>query len=278
VAVISGDAASEEEWVRHAEVARAAWPSLVWDTAAYRAWLVGILAGEQDLVSRLSTLDPAETVLCWTAGQGDAEAHRLFELHYMHQVAPAMRRFRADAAFVDEVAQRVRVKLLVAPAGQLAPIARYAIGGGLAGLVRVAAIREALTLRRTARTSEPSAVLHALVGEEDPELRALKNRYAREFQVAFTAAVAELSPRDRHLLRLNLSAKVSIDEIARIHQTHRATAARWLNGAREQLAAGTRRHLRSGLKIEEGELQSLLRLIRTEAPRLLESIPPDRDA
>jgi hypothetical protein len=62
-----------------------------------------------------------------------------------------------------------------------------------------------------------------------------------------------------------------------MHQTHRATAARWLNAARDQLAAKTRHHLQAALVIGDDELQSLLRLIRTEAPRLLESIPPDRD-
>jgi len=264
-------------WAQHVAVARAAWPSLGWDPEAYRAWLTEVCAGEHELAARLPTLDAAETLLCWSAARGDAEALRLFDAHYMHQVAPALRRFGSDAGFVDEVAQRVRVKLLVAAPGQLAPIARYALGGGLGGLVRVAAIREALTLRRTEKPAEHDDVLDDLVGEADPALRALKDRYAREFHRAFTTAVAELAPRDRHLLRLSLSAKASIDDIARMHQTHRATAARWLNAARDQLAANTRRHLQLALGLPDDEVQSLLRLIRTEAPRLLESIPPDRD-
>jgi len=263
-------------WTRHVDSARAAWPSLVWDAAAYRAWLVEACAGEDPLAARLPALDAASTLLCWSAGRGDPEAHRLFDAHYMHQVGPALRRFGSDAGLVDEVAQRVRVKLLVAAPGELAPIARYALGGDLAGLVRVAAIREALTLRRTDKAAESDG-LDAVVGEADPELRALKDRYAREFHLAFTAAVAELSPKERHLLRLNLSAKASIDDIARMHQTHRATAARWLNAARDQLAAATRRHLQESLGVEGDELLSLMRLIRTEAPRLLDSIPPDRD-
>src|SRR6185312_10348572 len=182
-----------------------------------------------------------------------------------------------DAAFVDEVAQRVRVKLFVAAAGELAPIVRYALGGGLGGLVRVAAIREALTLRRSAKPGDSDAPLDALVGEADPELRALKDRYAAEFQRAFTTAVGQLAPRERALLRLNLSAGASIDDIARMYQTHRATAARWLNDARDHLAAATRAELSATLGLDDIELQSLLRLIRTEAPRLLESIPPARD-
>ena len=266
-----------ELWTEHVAIARAAWPSLAWDALAYRAWLIEACGGDGEFEARLPTLDAAETVLCWSAARGDAAALRLFDLQYMTKVPPALRRFGADTGFVDDVAQRVRVKLLVAAPGQLAPIARYALGGGLAGLVRTAAIREALTLRRTEKPPSGDAAFDELVGEADPELRALKDRYAREFQLAFMAAVAELTPRERHLLRLSLSSKASIDDIARMHQTHRATAARWLNAAREQLAAGTRRHLQAALHIEDHELQSLLRLIRTEAPRLLDSIPPDRD-
>lgn len=274
---IRDDAGGRERWAQHVAVARAAWPSLAWSPEAYRAWLVEVCGGEAELVARLSTLDAAETLLCWAAARGDADALRLFDAHYMPQVAPALRRFGSDAGLVDEVTQRVRVKLLVAAPGQLAPIARYALGGGLGGLVRVAAIREALSLRRVEKPAEPDTALDDLVGEADPALRALKESYAREFHRAFTAAVAELAPRDRHLLRLSLSARASIDDIARIHHTHRATAARWLNAARDQLAATTRRHLQAALGLPEDELQSLLRLIRTEAPRLLESIPPDRD-
>jgi RNA polymerase sigma-70 factor (ECF subfamily) len=267
----------EQVFSEHLALAREAWPSLVWDAAAYRTWLADACGGARELADQLRALDPAESVLCWTAGRGNAEAHRLLDLHYIHHVGPALRRFGGDAAFVDEVAQRVRVKLLVATADGLAPIARYALGTGLAGLVRTAAIREALSLRRGDKPSESPEVLELVVGEADPELRALKNRYAGEFQRAFRAAVTDLTAKERHLLRLSLSARASIDDIARMHQTHRATAARWLNAAREQLAARTRHHLQTALAIEEDELLSLLRLIRTEAPRLLESIPVDPD-
>jgi RNA polymerase sigma-70 factor (ECF subfamily) len=261
------------EWATHVAAARAAWPSLTWDAETYCAWLSKVCGGEQELAPLLPTLRPAETLLCWCAGRSDHEALRLFDAHYLNQVAPALRRFGSDIGLVDEVAQRVRVKLLVAAPGQLAPIARYGLGGDLGGLVRVAAIREALTLRRLHKRPEPDVDLDDLVGETDPELRALKERYASEFHRAFIAAVADLEPRARHLLRLSLSRRASIDDIARMHHTHRATAARWLNAARDQLATGTRRHLKAALGIEDTELESLLRLIRTEAPRLLESIP-----
>lgn len=264
-------------WTKHVERARAAWPSLAWEVGPYHAWLVEVCGGEDACAARLDTLDAAETVLAWTAAAGDAEALRLFDLHYISQVAPAVRRFGDTGGLADEVAQRVRIKLLVAPPGERAAILRYALGGGLAGLVRVAAIREALSLQRAGKPADPAEQLEQLVGEADPELRVLKARYATELQRAFSAAIAELTARERHLLRLHLSAHASIDDLARMYQTHRATAARWLNAARDRLADATRRHLQATLGLDDHELQSVLRLIRTEAPRMLESIPPDAD-
>lgn len=256
----------------HIQAARAAWPTLAWDEAGYVAWLTTAADG-----ARLEAVDAGEVVLCWAAGTGDPEALRLFDQHYISQVAPALRRFGGDTAFVDDVAQRVRIKLLVARDDGLAPIATYAFGGSLAGLVRVAAVREALSVRRGDKLAAPVEALDELAGEHDPELRALKTRYAAELERAFVAAVAELPSRDRHLLRLSLSVKASIDDIARIYQTHRATAARWLNAARDALAANTRRHLQATLRLGDDELTSLLRLVRTEATRMLATIPPGSD-
>lgn len=258
----------------HLAAARAAWPTLVWSDDAYVAWLRA--RGGDELEAKLAHQDPRDVVLCWAAGRGDPEAHRLFDAHFVVLVGPALRRFAQSAAFTDEVAQRVRVKLLVArPDHAEASIADMALGGSLVGLVRVAAVREAISLRRGDKPTVPVEDHEELAGETDPELHALKLKYAGEFERAFVAAVSELTPRDRQLLRLSMSARASIDDLARMFQTHRATAARWLNAARETLAEKTRAHLAARLGLGETELASLLRLVRTEATRMLDSIPPD---
>ncbi len=43
------------------------------------------------------------------------------------------------------------------------------------------------------------------------------------------------------------------------------------------LAANTRRHLQALVELEPDELTSLLRLVRTEATRMLATIPPGGD-
>lgn len=259
----------------HLAEARAAWPSLAYDEAAYAAWL---RSHDEETLARLPTLQPRDVVLAWAAASGLREAHQLLETHYLGTIAGALKRFSADQAFVDEVTQRVRVKLLVAREGEaLAPLAEYALGGSLSGLIRVSAIREAMNQRRGTRRDAPPERLDAVAGIHDPELAQLKARYAQAFERAFTAAVAELTGKERYILRLNMSAKASIDDIARLFDTHRATAARWLNAARDRLAERTREQLRTSLGLGEDELTSLLRLIRTEATRLLDSIAPEPD-
>lgn len=267
---MSGDPPVDVE--AHVTAACAAWPSLGVTPAAYRAWLLA-----QDGLDRLASLAPRDVVLAWAAGHGSPEAHRLLELHYIPEIPHAVRRFGGDRAFVDDIAQRVRVKLLVPRDGGTAPILDYALGGSLAGLIRVAAVREALNARRSDRPAAPVEALEQLAGERDPELAHLKARYAREFERAFASAAGDLTGQERHVLRLNLSVKASIDDIARIYGTHRATAARWLTAARDRLADRTRHHLQANLGLPDAELTSLLRLIRTEATRLLASIAPGTD-
>lgn len=62
------------------------------------------------------------------------------------ELLPAVERFLArrerDPALVDEVKQRVRAWVLVAPAGGLPRIAEYRGQGSLAAWLRVVAIRE----------------------------------------------------------------------------------------------------------------------------------------
>ncbi len=258
----------------HVAVAQASAVGL--DVAGYRAWLDAELAADPALATRLARLDASETALCWAAATGDVEAVRRVDALLVPQVGQAMRRFRADPALVDEIAQQVRIRLLVPTVdGGPAPIGRYALAGNLVGLIRVAAVRAALNLRAAGRKLESADdALDGLVGEADPALADLKRRYAREFERAFVAATAQLTARERTLLRLHLSARASIDEIARIYRTHRATAARWIDAAREKLAAGTRVELQAQLRLPEDELASLLRLVRTEATRLLDSIAP----
>jgi RNA polymerase sigma-70 factor (ECF subfamily) len=96
-------------------------------------------------------------------------------------------------------------------------IAGYTGRGSLGGWIKVVAVRQNL------RRSPPQAVPPDPGGEsgaladEDPELEFLRQQYGNVFAAAFEAAVAELTPRERNLLRYSVVDGLSIEQIAAIH-------------------------------------------------------------
>jgi RNA polymerase sigma-70 factor (ECF subfamily) len=67
--------------------------------------------------------------------------------------------------------------------------------------------------------------------------------------------------------------ELSIDELATIYRVHRATCARWLSDAREQVRKQTRRRLLERLGTPAAELDSFMRYLDSDLelslPRLL---------
>ena len=87
---------------------------------------------------------------------------------------------------------------------------------------------------------------------------------ATSFVRALTAAVEQLSERDRSVLRCHLVERMSIDRIGEVYSVHRATAARWLASIRERLFERTRENLTARLEIGTSEYDSIMRLIQSQ--------------
>jgi len=180
------------------------------------------------------------------------------ETAYLARVPDVLATKRLPPHAIDEIRQTVRERLLAGDP----PYLSDAVGrGSLAGLVAVIASRAAVDwLRadaRAAKREQPVPPDDALVATADPARDLIRARANSALKAAFEAAVEELPPRDRTLLRLHLVDGLTIDDIARMYQIHRATAARQLERAREQVAATTRRRIArvDGLGPEElGEL------------------------
>ncbi|MBE7450700.1 MAG: hypothetical protein HS111_17930 [Kofleriaceae bacterium] len=92
----------------------------------------------------------------------------------------------------------------------------------------------------------------------------MKRTYAREFQAAFTEALAGLGAREQTLLRYHHVDGLNIDEIGAIYRVHRVTAFRWLEKAKEKLVDATLVVARARLNVSARELESVLRLIRSQ--------------
>ena len=207
----------------------------------------------------------SDLYLACACADGDATAIAAFEAHVLDVVAPSLRRMQVDPDVVSEVAQRIRRNLLVAD-GEVPTIAQFAGRGDLRGWVRVIAVREALALARETRSHQQlsdDALARIVSADADPETAYLKTAYRDEFGRAFEQAVSELDDRDRLLLRQQFVDGLTIDDIAGAYGVHRATAARWLEGARERLASRTRTLIRVRLGVRSAEVDSILRLIRS---------------
>jgi RNA polymerase sigma-70 factor (ECF subfamily) len=97
-----------------------------------------------------------------------------------------------------------------------------------------------------------------------PSSRHGSSKYAAAFREAFELVVKALSEHDRVLLRQHHLDQLTIDELASLHKTHRATAARWVASARTALLASVRTRMIEKLAISGGELDSAPRLASSQ--------------
>ncbi|MFT7578902.1 MAG: RNA polymerase sigma-70 factor (ECF subfamily) [Myxococcota bacterium] len=229
--------------------------------AAFAAWLQRAVAPPE----RAYDADDALLAELYTAcgcSLGDASALARFEAEYLSAVAPTVGHMGLPAATVDDVRQIVRQKVLVAAPGEAPKIDAYAGRGKLRGLVQVVASPAALDLihkQRRAVGGEDDARSRLPSLEHDPELVFLKATY----RAHFAHAARELSSRQRNLLRMHLLQGVTLHRLAAFDGVHRASVTRWLAAAREALFEGTQRQLRARLGGGAGELESVMRLIRS---------------
>jgi RNA polymerase sigma-70 factor (ECF subfamily) len=97
-----------------------------------------------------------------------------------------------------------------------------------------------------------------------PELERLKVHYRDAFQDALDRALVSLAPRQRALLRMHHVDGYTLDRLATIHQVHRATVARWLSDAREQIVRETHRLLGERFALTPSEIASLAAIVESQ--------------
>jgi RNA polymerase sigma-70 factor (ECF subfamily) len=111
---------------------------------------------------------------------------------------------------------------------------------------------------------EDDELLRRLVVPGDPALDYAKEIYRQAFKRAFEAALRTLPDRERTLLRQHYLDGLSIDKLASLYRVHRATAARLLVRARVRVLEATRAQMMSQLDVRSQDLDSILRLIRSQ--------------
>lgn len=219
------------------------------------AWLEAVCAGDLYLACACAAGEPA--------------AIEELDRQYRAQVGGYLAGMRPTAAFVEDVAQAVLERLLVGPERSPRRIAEYSGRGALGKWLRVITLRLALDVRRR-RTEElverpddgrQSGSAPGAEAGTDAELDLLKRRYAGEFSAAFRAAVGALSGERRRLLRAHFVEGTTLEVLGVTHGVHRATVARWIAAAREEILAGARRQLGESLRARPAEIESLMGLM-----------------
>lgn len=235
-------------------------PEILWDEAEFRrAWERHQAQGYGDEHPE----DDYVRLACIEGQPGGAQAlERVYLRPLTHRVAPIC---RSEAA-TDLAMQQLREKLLLPP---MARLATFRAPGNFRAWLCVLAVRTALDVARklgaeAAREVELDESLEALVA--GPEEMYLRAEQRKAFRDALRAAVRSLPERERYALRMHLVAGWNITQIGRVFAVHKATAARWLVAAKEQL--------RDSLKVE---LSTRLGASQLEGSRLLDELPSRLD-
>jgi len=192
----------------------------------------------------------------------DAEALRLLARDLVDPACAALSALGLGPADRDDVRQKLLERLVM---GEAPRLATYEGRGSLAGFVRAVAVRIALDeKRRTRKVEGDDALLGTPDGNPLPE-QVLDKRISKiELREAFHAALAELTPKQRTLLRQAYVDGLSSDAIAHLHGAHRATAFRWMLDARRDLSRRLREELARRLRLRADEIPPFAAFVRSE--------------
>ena len=194
--------------------------------------------------------------------RGDRVAVALVET-WVERAASAVGRVDPRPEFIEEVLQRVRVRLMC---GESPRIAGYRGRGPLAAFITVVATRTALNLRRDEAGNltgldDAWASMLSLVDTCDVELEAYKARHRADFSNALREACGDLSERERTILRLYFFDEQGIDRLAERFGVHRATTARWVQRAKTSLHDLARARLKASTRVSSAEASLLEKLL-----------------
>jgi RNA polymerase sigma-70 factor (ECF subfamily) len=252
--------------------ARAAWPEVELATDDFLAFLARHCSPtdrEDNPSRRLVAMHTSDMYFVAACLRGSPRAIELFERDFLLAHSPTLVRLRLAPDLLEETRQVLRHRFFVGGGTGDSPpkLAEYSGAGTLRGWVRVATVRTAFTLGRVpvglvATDAETLAKIASPASHL--ELDYLKRHYGVVAREALGRALAALSVRERNLLRQSFALEMSIDALSLVYGVHRATVARWIGAAREALVEHTRDQIKSQLAISEGEVSSILELIRSQ--------------
>lgn len=217
------------------------------------------------IAEEIARLRPDDLLLAYACARGDATAIRRFDERFTKDIRRIGRRLPSSGMSEEDLGQEVARRLFSPPTPK---IAEYSGRGDLQSWVRIVATRLALDIVRIKKSSErPTAhVAFQRIADagEAPDLAYFRRLYNAEIRAALEVAAAGLSTDERTALREHYVLGMSVDDLAKAHGVHRATAARRIQHAREVLVEGVTKVLAERHGLTGRELASVMNLIRSQ--------------
>ena len=246
----------------HYRAGKAAWPEIVVDPARFAAEVARRLPAGTEL----SALKGADIYLAVACIDGSERAVGIVRDLLAAEVGFAATKTTASLDQRSEVTSRLSHVLFVDEPDRPAALRGYSGRGELKSYLRVMATRELVKIVNRGRREVGIAdddFIDRIVPPSDPELSILRRRYREDVDEAMRAALRKLDERERALLRYAFVDNLNVDAVGKLYDVHRATAARWIAAAREELGKRIRDELASRLEIDITEVDSIVRLVQS---------------
>ncbi|HEU0036293.1 MAG TPA: sigma factor-like helix-turn-helix DNA-binding protein [Kofleriaceae bacterium] len=232
------------------------------DAAAFLAHVAAVAVDPDGAPIDHAALHAGDLYLACAAARGVPDALATLEREHLSRLREFAASVDSTPAFVDELAQQLRHRILVADGDRPPRIASYSGRGSLGGWIRVAAVRLARDISRSER-AEQKRREDLDPGAIDPELGYLKQAYGVAVSTAVQDALAALDGEARALLRMHYVDGLTIDQVGTAFGKSRATSARMLAAARMTLLDDIRRRLVGIVGIRTDEADSLVAFVRS---------------
>jgi len=242
---------------------RGAWPDVEINPEAFMRHLAERVPADVSVREALETMHTADLYLACGCLLKNTRAMALFDSSFIARISASTGRGGGDRAD-GELAQALRVRMLLGIDDQPAKIASYAGRGPLSAWVRVSAARMAVDLHRNEQEPAIDPAWPVRGVALDPELLMVKERYGEEFGKALEAAFLRLTTRIRTILQLYFLEGVSAGQIAQSYGTSTRTVQRWIVSAQNGIVDEVRAAMTKRYQLSNSQLDSLFGAVETE--------------
>ncbi|MBL4636050.1 MAG: hypothetical protein JKY56_19480 [Kofleriaceae bacterium] len=243
-------------------IVREAWPTITTPTEVFFPYLAQRISDEQ---ISLDGMDVAGLYLACACVAQEAIALESFQRILTPYARGLVLRMGLTPSDADDLVGTLNEQLLVG--GGTPRILQFEGRGGLHAWLKVSVTRMGLRQRKTRDRQVPQSIDAQLLPEgsgDDVVLAYLRKQYRQPFLEAFREAFQTLSSEDRLLMRQKFMDGLTGDELASLHQLHRATVVRKLARARQTLVGEIRNRLIEKLQVSDNEVDSIIRVLRSQ--------------